>query len=114
MKADKMKQHKDEIREAATMNVLALGVGNDLLPKKSYALRRAIKAVCGELKAAGTKFPEWPDDLADAYLILAEEFGELGKAILEGKFLHYDGGKIRDEAIQTAAMAIRLLLNLEA
>ncbi len=68
-----------------------------------------------ELVKATTKFPTWPTDPLHALAVLGEEFGELTKAAIQ---LTYEPHKtsfeeVRKEAIQTAAMAIRLLASLE-
>lgn len=64
-----------------------------------------------ELAKAVAKFPNWPDDPIHAAAVVAEECGELQKAVLQ---LCYEPHKtslqeVRSEAIQTAAMAIRFL-----
>lgn len=72
----------------------------------------AMTLLIQEFKGAVGKFPEWPDDLADSYLILAEEVGEIAKALVD-----YRWGRIPiDEAIketaQSGAMCLRLLQRL--
>jgi len=65
-----------------------------------------------EIKKAARKFPTWPVRGTDAAAIVAEECGELQRAVLQAT---YEGGTVEDvekEAIQTAAMAIQFLLNL--
>lgn len=67
-----------------------------------------------ELLKSREKFPTWPDDPLHAVAVLGEEFGELTKSILE--FVYEDKSTmsdIREEAIQTAAMAVRFLASLE-
>lgn len=75
----------------------------------------ALNAVCEELEKAIAKFPTWPTDPLHALAVLGEEYGELNKAMLQ---LVYEPHKtsaeeVRMEAIQTAAMAIRLIASLE-
>ncbi|OGB61446.1 MAG: hypothetical protein A2Y94_13790 [Caldithrix sp. RBG_13_44_9] len=73
---------------------------------------RAIKLVLKELEGAQKEFPEWPRDVIHAAAIVAEESGELVKAAID---FNYHKGTLKameKEAIQTAAMAIRFLLNL--
>ena len=71
--------------------------------------------VMAELARATAKFPTWPTDPLHALAVLGEEFGELTKAMLH---FTYDPHKkvtrldIRAEAIQTAAMALRLAMSL--
>lgn len=73
-----------------------------------------LDAVVAELERAVLKFPEWPDDPVHASLIVAEEAGELHKAVLECTYEPHkcDVGEVEKEAIQTAAMAFRFLASL--
>jgi NTP pyrophosphatase (non-canonical NTP hydrolase) len=71
--------------------------------------------VQAEVARATKKFPTWPTDPLHAVAVLGEEFGELTKAMLQ---LTYESHKtsaeeVRTEAIQTAAMAMRLVMSLE-
>jgi len=71
--------------------------------------------IADELDRAMVKFPTWPTDPFHALGILGEEYGELIKAVVE---FTYEPGKssfddVRKEAIQTAAMAIRWLENID-
>ena len=68
-----------------------------------------------ELRAAKDKFPKWPTDPLHAVGILGEEFGELQKAVLQ---VTYEPEKatvkdVKQEAIQTSAMALRFLMSLD-
>lgn len=74
-----------------------------------------IDQVTAELARATQKFPTWPTDPLHALAVLGEEFGELNKAMLQ---LTYEPHKttadeVRTEAIQTAAMALRLAMSLD-
>lgn len=74
----------------------------------------ALNKIGTELGKAVEKFPYWPSDPFVALAILGEEYGELQKAILQ---FVYEPGKateldIEKEAIQTAAMCIRLVKSL--
>lgn len=71
-------------------------------------------AIFAELDRATKKFPTWPTDPLHALAVLGEEYGELNKAMLQ---LTYEPHKtslseVRMEAIQTAAMALRLAMSL--
>ena len=73
------------------------------------------ESVIAELAAATAKFPTWPTDPLHALAVLGEEFGELTKAMLQHTYEPHKGvtqQDIRDEAIQTAAMALRLVMSL--
>ena len=66
-----------------------------------------------ELKRAEKKHPNFPKDMFKQLAIMNEEAGEVTKAVLH---YHYEGGSVEDvkeELIQTAAMCMRMLDNLE-
>ena len=69
----------------------------------------AIEYILRELDRARDKFPYWPRDKIHAAAIVAEESGELIRAAVRH---HYESGTLADcrqEAMHTAAMAIRFL-----
>lgn len=68
-----------------------------------------LKAIEEELERARKKFPKWPKDHIHAAAIVAEEAGELIRAALQYKYEFQKSSAITEEAIQTAAMCIRLL-----
>lgn len=72
-----------------------------------------------ELKQAMGKFNTWPTDPVHAVTVVTEESGELAKGVLhltyeQHKFDSFEKGldHVREEAVQTAAMAIRFLISL--
>jgi NTP pyrophosphatase (non-canonical NTP hydrolase) len=71
--------------------------------------------VFAEIGRATVKFPTWPTDPIHAAAVLAEEAGELQKAILQAVYEPHKSGPsdVRTEAIQTAAMAIRFIESLD-
>lgn len=79
------------------------------------------QAVELELRKAKKLFPNWPDHPAAQAGIVTEEAGELMKAALEWKYERNENptlqqiqiDQMKEEAIQTAAMAIRFLENLK-
>ena len=73
-----------------------------------------IRSIEAELARARTKFPLWPNDPIHAAAVVFEEAGELQKAALEHMYEpdKSDLMDVRDEAIQTAAMALRFLESL--
>ena len=76
---------------------------------------RILGEVLAELARATAKFSTWPTDPLHALAVLGEEYGELTKAMLQ---LTYEPNKthaaaVRDEAIQTAATALRLAMSLD-
>lgn len=74
-----------------------------------------IEQVVNEVQRATAKFPTWPTDPLHAFVVLAEEFGELAKDMLQMTYEPHKTNKerIRKEATQTAAMAIRLMMSLD-
>ena len=73
--------------------------------------------VASELARATEKFPTWPTDPFHALAVLGEEYGELQKAVLQFTYEPNKGvtrADIREEAIQTAAMALRWAMSLPA
>ena len=74
-----------------------------------------IEQITDEVARATMKFPTWPTDPLHALAVLGEEFGELTKAMLQHTYEPHKGvtqQNIREEAIQTAAMALRLAMSL--
>lgn len=74
-----------------------------------------LEQITSEVERATVKFPTWPTDPLHALAVLGEEYGELTKAMLQ---LTYEPHKttpeeVRSEAIQTAAMALRLAMSLD-
>jgi NTP pyrophosphatase (non-canonical NTP hydrolase) len=80
-----------------------------------YSLSDAIYNIVLELKKAKAKFPNWPTDPLHALAVLGEEYGELNKAVLQYSHEPHKTSleEIRSEAIQTAAMAMRFIMNLD-
>ncbi len=71
--------------------------------------------ILAELERATNKFPTWPTDPLHALAVLSEEYGELSKAMLQ---LVYEPHmttthEARKEAIQAAAMVLRMILSLD-
>ena len=67
-----------------------------------------------ELIRAEKLHPKYPSDMFRQVAILNEEAGEVTKAVLH---YHYEGGSlddVRDELIQTGAMVMRMLKNLDS
>lgn len=76
---------------------------------------QAFIEVAEELTRAVIKFPTWPTDPIHAYAVVGEECGELNKAVLQAVYAPHKSTiqDVREEAIQTAAMAIRFLISLD-
>lgn len=72
-----------------------------------------VQDILRELERAEGLYPTWPTDQVHAAAIVAEESGELVRAVLNES---YHGASPEDsdrEAVQTAAMAIRFLMHRE-
>jgi hypothetical protein len=79
-----------------------------MTPTLGYVLDEVARAV---------KFPEWPTDPLHAAGVLNEEAGELNKAVLQQMYEPHKNKNglqdVRDEAVQTAAMALRFIASLD-
>lgn len=80
----------------------------------SAQLNAVVDEVRAELQRAVAKFPTWPNDPVHAAIVVGEESGELQRAVLQAVYEPHKGtmADAREEAIQTAAMAIRFVLGL--
>lgn len=78
-------------------------------------VRHIINEVLDEVDAASAKFPKWPTDVMHAVGIVNEEVGELNKALLQEVYEPHKNKPhdVRMEAVQTAAMSLRFLANME-
>lgn len=83
---------------------------------KDAAMIEALKQVLREYDNAVKKFPNWPDNKVIAAAIVCEESGELMQAA--NNYLWNDKNKelfpIHQEAVQTAAVSLRMILGLAA
>lgn len=87
----------------------------DGMPDGGIMSTEVIYQVMAEVDKATTKFPTWPTDPLHPLAVLGEEFGELTKAMLQFTYEKRKGvtrEDICEEAIQTAAMAMRLAMSL--
>lgn len=66
-----------------------------------------------ELQTAEYQHPQWPKDIIHGVAIMAEESGEAVRAALNHVYHRDDIEELKKELIQTAAMCIRNLVNLE-
>jgi len=71
-----------------------------------------LSSVQHELTRARKQYPQWPDDVLHANTVVQAEAGELTQAVLDAVYQDGSVQQIRAEATQLAAMAIRLLDNL--
>ena len=111
-------QIADRMRDEAQ---LVANLHNDLATsKRLLELADALdaeqeNAVLAEVHRARAKFPTWPTDPLHALAVLGEEFGELTKAVMHVVYEPDVGDtarEVREEAVQTAAMALRFVASL--
>jgi hypothetical protein len=80
---------------------------------KSVLREWIFEDISTEVIQAEENFPEWPNDIIHGVAIMAEESGEAVRAALQHV---YEGAPVEElstELIQTAAMCVRMLLDLE-
>lgn len=97
-------------RDALTAQIAAKAADQPTL------LDIAVDIVRHEVQRATSKFPTWPTDPLHALSVVGEEFGELTKAVVQQTYEPHKNapGELRKEAIQTAAMALRFVMSLDA
>lgn len=78
-------------------------------------MEKVMQEILAEYERASRMYPAWPHDIVHAAAIMVEEAGET----LQAANNYYHGQKesslamIRKEAVETAAMCLRLLLDTE-
>ena len=87
----------------------------DLILYGQTQVQPILEEIRAELGRACTKFPQWPTDPLHAVTIVGEEYGELVKEMLQLVYEPHKTNKdrVHAEAIQCAAMVLRLLANLD-
>jgi len=70
-------------------------------------------AIWQEFNRAAQQHPGWPEDLVHQAAIVAEEAGELVQAALDATYHGGSRERMQQEALQVAAMAVRLLWDLK-
>jgi NTP pyrophosphatase (non-canonical NTP hydrolase) len=83
-------------------------------PTGTQEFYRWIAKIAIELERAMNKRPYWSTDPIHAAAILSEEAGEVVKAANQFTYENHRNNEMEKEAIQTAAMAIRFLMNLSS
>lgn len=75
----------------------------------------ALSLISAEFDRACRKFPTWQTDGIQAAAVVVEEAGELLKECNQMTFEPHKSSidAVRDEAVQTGAMALRFLLSLD-
>jgi NTP pyrophosphatase (non-canonical NTP hydrolase) len=109
---DAIKINIPEVREREKRMVNALC---DMALREGYVQVPVVDDVMAEIGRAISKFPTWPTDPLHAAGVVAEEAGELHKAVLQHTYEPHKASRddVREEAIQTAAMALRFLSSMD-
>ena len=71
------------------------------------------KSIKAELSRAEELHPDYPTNIFMQLAIMQEEAGEVAKAVLDYMEGKHGIQELKDELIQTAAMCVRMLNNLE-
>lgn len=76
----------------------------------------ALAASMAALERARAKHPVWPTDPIHAAAVIAEEIGELQREVLQLTYepTKGDPDRVRQEALDLAAAALRFLISLDA
>lgn len=87
----------------------------ELADQVGGAMPPLVAEVMTELARATAKFPTWPTDPLHAVAVIGEESGELTRAVLQAVYEPHKStpADVREEAVQTAAMALRFLGSME-
>lgn len=80
-------------------------------PQEKRLLEIWVKVI-QELDRAEEKHPSWPDDVIHGAAIVCEEAGEVIKAAFDLTYSVATEEQLEKELVQTAAMAVRMLLHL--
>ena len=83
----------------------------ELVQMLSFEEVVALGLVLNEMAGAKEQHPDWPDDQVHAAAIVAEEAGELVRASLNARYHGQRQQHCTDEAMQTAATALRFMAN---
>jgi hypothetical protein len=88
---------------------------DEMYIREVFRVAQPYEPVFAELGRAVAKFPTWPTDPLHALGVLHEEVGELSKEVLQLVYEPHktSPAKVREEAIQAAAMALRFVLSLD-
>lgn len=85
--------------------------GNGYIGKHIY--EKHIDDIMSELKSAIKKHPYFPEDVIHMVSIMNEESGESIRAALNYTYEKENINEVREELIQTAAMCLRCLSDIE-
>lgn len=104
-----------EMREERDLEELTPRTKCNRPEKRRCGVSDILHEILEEVRRAMKKFPTWPTDPIHALAVVGEEFGELQKEVLQMAYEPHktDHEKIRSEAIQLAAMALRFLYSLD-
>ena len=72
-----------------------------------------IKELLAEVERAERLHPEWPEDVIHQVAIMVEEAGEAMRAALNYVYHGGELSELQDELVQTGAMVIRCLEDID-
>lgn len=72
-----------------------------------------LAASMAALERAQAKHPTWPTDPLHAVAVVSEEAGELQQAVLQATYEGASQDRVREEALDLAAAALRFVLSLD-
>lgn len=105
----------DDYQRAHSVNdehAIPPGVLTERFEELDRPERAALFLIMAELQRAKAVHPRFAKDAVHAAAILCEEAGETARAAIDHYYAGGDVHHIADEAIQTAAVALRLVLEL--
>ena len=79
---------------------------------KKQKIDKYVLAFIEEFEEEERKFPSWPEDIIHAVSIMNEEAGESIQAAIDVFYKNNNTDHLENELIQTAAMCLRTLVNL--
>lgn len=106
---------RDELPDGASNGLYVGFISAEIDTNTHRKDKKMIEEIVLEVKKATEKFPTWPTDPLHALAVLGEEFGELTKEMVQMTYEPHKTSKeaVKTEAIQTAAMALRLVMSLD-
>lgn len=85
---------------------------SEMLPHSRYTLK-ALSDVSSERLKQNDKFGDQKHDIYKWLAILGEEVGEVNKAALHTEYGGPESGNVREELVQVAAVAVKMIENID-
>ena len=93
--------------------VTKLFLHHSLKSSDTAKLTKYSNMILAEYRRAKDLHPLWPDDIIHAVAIMCKESGEAIRSALNMQYEDWNIEDVEKELIQTAAMCLRCLVNLE-